>query len=242
MFNWIVNDADSEPTRYNEIARSSNNRLGERHKKLFGFATSGTGATSRDNLYSNVMFEALRTGGANMNDNVLISQILSLVSKNGRVDHAVGKHDDMVISWLMCYWFITQGKNLGYYKGMDTFKLLRSIPSNVNVKMPTLEEMYLKEQQDRFRTEIRTLSDQLQQTRDSSAAFLLSERIDLLEHQIIMERDEIKTMSDMVNMAKENHTKLRSSNSEYNASSHFKTQQQIAKSSPASGWARLLRR
>ena len=242
MFNWIVNDADSEPTRYNEIARSSNNRLGERHKKLFGFATSGAGATSRDNLYSNVMFEALRTGGANMNDNVLISQILSLVSKNGRVDHAVGKHDDMVISWLMCYWFITQGKNLGYYKGMDTFKLLRSIPSNVNVKMPTQEEVYLKEQQDRFRTEIRTLTNQLQQTRDSSAAFLLSERIDLLEHQIIMERDEIKTMSDMVNMAKENHTKLRSNNSEYNASSHFKTQQQIAKSSPASGWARLLRR
>lgn len=237
MFNWIVNDADSEAARYKEIARSNNRHLAERHKRLFGFATSGSGSTSRDNLYSNVMFEALRIGGANMKDSMLINQLSTLVHRNGRVDHAPGKHDDTVIAWLMCFWFITQGKNLGYYKGIDVFKLLKAVPTTKEVKPVSLEDRMLASQQERFRDEIKELTSRLENTRDESVAYYLNERLDLLEGKMIMNHEEIRTMSDMVQLAKENHQRLRSSDSEYNASSHFKNKPMGLQS----GWNRLLR-
>ena len=88
----------------------------ERMKGRFGFQTNGN---SRAFLYDTVLQEAAKATGHLVKDRMLSAELRGLVMKNGRVDHAAGSHDDMVISWLMAHWFIRYSKNLSFY-GIDT--------------------------------------------------------------------------------------------------------------------------
>ena len=98
LFNRCVNDADEEPDRFKDIqvpfARRSQD-IYVRYKKYFGFATSGSGLTSRSELYSTTLQNAAKQVGDVIYDKITIDQILSLEIRNGRVDHPRGEHDDM---------------------------------------------------------------------------------------------------------------------------------------------------
>ena len=48
-------------------------------------------------------------------DKTLIKQLSELVVKNGRIDHPVKGHDDMVIAYLLALWFLLHSKNLDFY-------------------------------------------------------------------------------------------------------------------------------
>ena len=67
-------------------------------KKHFGFATSGTGITSRSELYSSTLQHLAKTVGPVIKDKLTIDQMLSLVIRNGRVDHPPGEHDGAVVA------------------------------------------------------------------------------------------------------------------------------------------------
>lgn len=56
---------------------------------------------SRSNLYDYVLFNAAKFIGNVTRDKILIDQINTLTKIKNRVDHEEGKHDDLVIAWLM---------------------------------------------------------------------------------------------------------------------------------------------
>ena len=98
IYNKVVQEADEYPDRYKEICKplyALSTELFVKYKKAFGFATSATGLTSRSELYSSGLNNAAKLTGHKVNDKTLIDQVLGLVIKNGRVDHADGEHDDM---------------------------------------------------------------------------------------------------------------------------------------------------
>ncbi len=98
LFNRAVNDAEEDKDRFAEINQSFNMRSPDiyvKYKKCFGFATSGSGITSRSELYSTTLQAAAKQVGDVVYDKATIDQILSLLIKNGRVDHPAGEHDDM---------------------------------------------------------------------------------------------------------------------------------------------------
>lgn len=129
LYNQVVQFRDEFPDRFNEIKNALHSRenLYLKYKKLFGWATSAVGTTSRSALYSRTLSNAVKMTGSLVHDRKLILQILGLEIRNGRVDHSEGEHDDLVIAWLLSYWLLASGKNLEYY-GIDSAKILNDNP------------------------------------------------------------------------------------------------------------------
>lgn len=118
IYNRIVDEQDTRETEMREISRPVSSRPSyfyDKYKRYFGFNTSGSGRHAREELYGRAFNDAIRLGGKRVYDQTLIQELLSLRMKNGRIDHANGKHDDMVVSWLLAHWFATQGRHLDWY-------------------------------------------------------------------------------------------------------------------------------
>lgn len=117
IYNKVIQEAEEFPLRFKEVMQSSYGlaNLTTKYKKTFGFATSSSGATSRNELYGNTLSNAVKLTGDKVHDSMTIDQLLGLTTKNGRVDHADGAHDDMCIAWLLSFWLIQLGKNLHVY-------------------------------------------------------------------------------------------------------------------------------
>lgn len=148
LFNRVVNDSDTDKDRFIEIkenAGTDNEYFYTKHKKSFGFATSGSGMASRTDLYSVTLQAAAKNIGVLIKDPKTIDQLLSLTIRNGRVDHPDGGHDDMVIALLMSYWILTQGKNLSYY-GIDSSKILSKM-NQISDGQPKLHHYDVREQE-----------------------------------------------------------------------------------------------
>ena len=150
IFNWVVNDPLENKERVDEMRMHLNHRpesIYMRNKRLFGFATSGGGQTSRTELYSTVLQNAANRAASIIYDRQLSGQITGLVIRNGRVDHAVGSHDDMVISLLLCHWVLTMGKNLIQY-GIDPATIMmhavRSVPQTSDEKLSNYLQMQIR--------------------------------------------------------------------------------------------------
>lgn len=82
------------------------------YKRYFGFHM---GKSSRQQIYSEVLHEAVKMAGSKVRDLTLSTQIRNLIEKNGRVDHPPKGHDDAVISWLLGCWFAIYGRNFDKY-------------------------------------------------------------------------------------------------------------------------------
>jgi hypothetical protein len=204
LFNTIVNDADdpNNAERYEEIKLPLNRRDPQslvRYKKVFGYATSGSGEMSRDALYGVVLKEAAKRLGHRVYDKQLIDQIAGLIVKNGRIDHADGEHDDLVIGWLLANWLLTQGRNLRFY-GINVDKIM----SKVTVHQPKDErELAHMFQQQLLRLKIKELSEQMLQERDDFVSERMEQEMRALMAQLIFEDNEIFSVDDMVQRARE---------------------------------------
>jgi hypothetical protein len=127
LFNWIVNDAETDIDKFNEVKRYyPQSQLHIQYKKYFGYATSSGGKASRDQLYTNTLLSAATYTADRVYDPILIEQISSLTTKNGRIDHTSTGKDDLCIAWLLTHWLITQGRNLDFYH-IQTSKLLGAV-------------------------------------------------------------------------------------------------------------------
>jgi hypothetical protein len=127
LFNRVANDFEDDRDKYKEI---NHNRIPydviNKHKKAVGFSTSGSGLASRSDLYSDTLQSALKITGGKLKDKKLIDQLLSLEIRNNRVDHPEGGHDDMVIAYLLAFFFLTKAKNHTYYGLGQTEALSRT--------------------------------------------------------------------------------------------------------------------
>ena len=187
IFNWIVDDSKENP-KYSEVI-SSKAKLTEavitKYKDKIGFATSGSGRTSRDKLYTTTLTHAARFTGHLTHDPTLVKQISSLVEKNGRIDHTSGGKDDLVIAWLLTHWFITNARNISYY-GLDPRKILHTINTNVNSEGKVMDaaDLFRERQEQAAKEKISALMEELKATKDPLKESLLETRIRALSKNI----------------------------------------------------------
>lgn len=157
MYNSVVDDASTRESDFKRI--SGKEALKEEtylsYKREFGFRTD---STRRYFLYDAVLQEAAMSTGHLVRDVVLSTEIRALVMKNGRVDHAQGKHDDTVIAWLMTHWFVKHSKNL-YFYGIDP-KICLSMVSDEGAIM-TPEKLENKRKLMILNQEINEIKDRL---------------------------------------------------------------------------------
>lgn len=151
MYNTIVQNKDSMEDVYNEVmhARLSDEFVFIKHKKHIGFATSGAGVTARSSLYSGTLMSMLKYTGYGLRDEKMVAQISALEERNGRIDHPPGGNDDMVISSLLSYWLLSEGRNLSVY-GINPSMILRG-------SAVYLEEKYKMDQDNMDRYEAQLL-------------------------------------------------------------------------------------
>lgn len=147
MYNTIFQNKEVYQKEFEEIirARPHDEHIFTKYKKHIGFVTSGTGVTSRSELYSTTLMSMLRYTAHTLYDERLVQQISSLVIKNNRIDHPEGGNDDMVISSLLSHWVLTIGKNLSLY-GIDVHTLLKSNKVYLDEKYASDDKDYDEEE------------------------------------------------------------------------------------------------
>lgn len=162
LYNTIFQNKEQYQKEFEEIskARYYNEEIFTKYKKYIGFVTSGTGITSRSELYSTTLISMLKYTGYCLYDEKLITQISSLIIKNNRIDHPEGGNDDMVIGSLLSYWMLSNGKNLNLY-GIDTFTMLKSNKVYLDEKYSTNNEVYQEEEMIELETKFNNLLDSL---------------------------------------------------------------------------------
>ena len=202
LFNWVVNEPFEHKERHEEYLLAMPRRsedLYVRSKKTFGFATSGTGETSRTALYSTTLINAAKRCHTAIRDKALTEQITGLVTKNGRVDHADGKHDDLVIGWLLCHWFLSMAKNLNHY-GIDHNEVL--IEAAVKREY-TEDEKHQDIIQTNLRYRITTLFDLLSEEYDEYICNRYEQELRTLDRQLILRDGENFSIDAFMNSVKE---------------------------------------
>ena len=202
IFNRIVNEPDENKTAFEEIKLPLSRRPHDiyvRYKKAFGWATSGGGLTSRSDLYSTTLMSAARNCGHMVNDKTTIDQILSLETRNGRVDHAPGEHDDAVIGWLLGHWMLTKAKNLVYYGIQVTDILSRNRGGSENGGVLT------KEQRDQilYRDKIKDLLGKLEQEQNEIISMKIENELRFYNSKLIIEENEVLSLDELIAKTKE---------------------------------------
>ena len=164
LFNWVVNNAQEKKEYMTEVINKSlsarNPDVYIKYKKEFGYATSATGRSSRDNLYGAAFSSAIKYTGKYVRDEILARQLAGLVRRNGRIDHKPGEHDDMCVAFMMNYWILTNGNNLSYY-GLNSKMVLSSIAAEVVKEEGGPEKIIEKENQNVLMEQVYKILDQI---------------------------------------------------------------------------------
>ena len=127
-FRRIYNEAvqqRSDP-KYAKIDITTYKDMDSSLRRHFGYRTAGSGATSRDRLYKEIMMKMLELNSTRIKDSTLINEFCNLTVRNGRVDHKEGRHDDMAIALLLSAYLILAGKNLPAY-GIRSEEILSTL-------------------------------------------------------------------------------------------------------------------
>ena len=132
LFNVIVQEKEVYPDQFDQISPPNYRPADNRHisyKKFFGFKTSGAGQYARSVLYGELFFSICQKYGPSFKDERLISQISSLIEKDGRITHPAGGHDDSVIALLLAHWLLHKGRHLEFY-GLDARDILSEVSAD----------------------------------------------------------------------------------------------------------------
>jgi len=210
LFNWVVNDHGLHRERYKEVCGVPMNRRPsdwmDRFKRFFGFATTGAGAQSRNELYTTTLQAAASLCMDRMSDKALVDQTVGLITKNGRVDHPPGEHDDMTIGWLLVNWMLAQGTNLVHY-GIDPTKIMSKIAKRG--KEVTLEDKWLAEEQAEYRQQMDMLMEQLKNEPDEFVSHRLEQELRRLDSRIMWDRGETHSLDQLLQNVKDDKWKKR---------------------------------
>lgn len=232
IYNSIVNDANANPVEYEALNRTPMSRRDQHfydsRKKTFGFNTTGS---SRERLYSTVLQNAAKNAGHLVRDRKLSGEIRGLVVKNGRIDHSVKGHDDMVISWLLTHWLLSDGLNLHHY-GIPRDQVMVKVSGETKTLNPTEQREKLKQKQ--LRKELDFVYERLKTTRDQFAVAKLEHQMKSIADQIEDTEEENLSFDALMQQIKEE----RSNEKRIGAAFQRSTQPRHASAHRSSPWMR----
>lgn len=209
IYNLIVDEATEREDDYRVACMDMTRRprqFNEANKKFFGFNTSGSGRHSRDALYSDTLSNAAKMAGFAVRDVPLIDEILGLEVKNGRIDHTVEGHDDMVIAWLLAIWMLMFSKNLRFYGITEAMVNVREFKGK-QYKEPTAFEKFEEIEQKQIREEVEALFTMLKKTADDVLCIKIENRIKTLNSRLKDEYVESKSIDSLIKEAQTERTK-----------------------------------
>ena len=202
IYNQVVQFADDYPDRFRELNHfhSQQDKLLRQYKALFGWSTSGSGTTSRTDLYSRTLNSAAKMTGGLMRDRTLILQTLGLEIRNGRVDHAEGEHDDLTIAWLLSYWLLSLGRNLRYY-GIEPSSILSGNPVYQAdlIKLSAYDQMQANEARNR----VSLLTEELKNEPDEYVARRLEYDLELAVSKLCEQDRKMVSADDLITKLRE---------------------------------------
>lgn len=202
IFNRVIQERETNKKIFEEIEKIplARRRMEhyERYRHLFGFNT--TGAT-RDTLYGTVLTSAAKRTCTQLYDRTLSGQIKQLVSKNGRIDHSAGNHDDAVISWLLTHWFLMYGNHLSHY-GIDTSKIVLRVGADGSVG--TQKELLAQQRQAALRTELDEKIAMLKVTSNAHMLIRLETELRVINKKLVDSGTEPISIDAILNEAKKN--------------------------------------
>lgn len=191
IFNIIINELDSNE-KFRAIYEETRRCLTwlpeqfDPYLKYFGYVTAGSGTYSRAALYEDTLIEALKKSATVIRDKNLIAELSGLESKNNRIDHSTGGHDDAVVSWLLGCWLLMFGKNLKLYGISNPLSRVRDV-SNLDEDP---ERAYGRKQRNNIlRTQIEALIGELGRSRDPIIQMQITNQIERLKTQLTNETD-----------------------------------------------------
>lgn len=185
LYNTIFQEREKYEKEFEEITKAKyyNDEIFIKYKKHIGFVTSGSGVTSRAELYSSTLISMLKYTGNCIYDQKMIGQISALIIKNNRIDHPEGGNDDMVISGLLSYWLLTHGKNLNLY-GIDVTSLLKHNKVYLAEKYAVVEDDYTDQEVMELEHEFNELIDQYKKESNDIIARQIEFRIKKLASEL----------------------------------------------------------
>ena len=181
IYNTIVNDKENNVKDYSLISNTNAKRsqhIYDLHKDKFGFkANAGT----RKFLYGTVLKNAAEDAGDKVRDRQLTNQILCLKNKNGRIDHGVGGHDDMVIAWLLGHWFLNYASNL-YFYGIVAKDVM--VDRSVKGKKQTSKDILETQLQNTLKEKVDMLTDRLEKTTHHMEVMKIEAQLESLKSKL----------------------------------------------------------
>lgn len=210
LFNTVVQNSVVNKRAYDEIRQPMNRRapdIYDRYKQTFGYNTSGSGPMARNVLYSELLLQSAIRSCDHLYDKKLIDQIASLEVRNGRVDHSIKGHDDMVVSWLLAHWLLARGHNLAHY-GIDVTKVGTGACDieQLDTTIAGLSDRQYQEQL-KLKAEIDILIKKLHEAKDEFVAGRIEQQLKALNHHLIHDNSEAYNIEAVIEKAREERSK-----------------------------------
>ena len=199
LYNTIFQEREKYKKEFDEITKAHLHKeeIFIKYKKHIGFTTSGTGTTSRSELYSATLINMLTYTAYCLYDTKLITQICALVIRNNRVDHPSGGNDDMVIASLLSYWLLVNGRNLQYYN-IPTSTILKQNKVYLNEKYTTNETNLDEEEIYELETELNRLTEEYRAERNEILCRKIEIKIRMIANELKLSNYSI-AVEDLIN-------------------------------------------
>jgi hypothetical protein len=204
IFNQVYQDTVTYEKEFKEIQnvkfayRQKNFYL--KFKQYFGFNTT---SRSREILYGLIQ-EAVGMTAYGLNYDKLADELINLRTKGDRIDHDAKKHDDLVIGWLLTYWFIKLGANKSLYGiqgGIALTDTKNLLDTGSNKKGPAMEP-HVVQFLDKVKARVEGLTEELLNTNDNILAMRLEAEIRKLGKVLPPEQSRLMTVDSLLEQAK----------------------------------------
>lgn len=171
-----------------------------KYKQHFGFNTT---AKSREVLYG-LLQEAVGVTGYGISYDKLADELINLKTKGDRIDHDTKQHDDLVIAWLLSYWFIKLGANKPYYgiqSGIALTDTRNLLQAGKNDKVSEADQSVV-DLVNNVRGRLQKLTDELLNTNDNVLALRLEAEIHKLSRLLPPATKKLLTIDSLIEDAK----------------------------------------
>lgn len=197
IYNSVIQsrpDDDLDLKEFKKSSRPRDERFYDIYRKYFGFVTTGT---ARKTLYGEVLQTAVRMSGDSIRDKALASELLSLVVKDGRIDHKSSGHDDCVIAWLLACWFMLNGRRLEYYGVSNRILLNRHKSARSGADFDREEFERIEKEQTELTVNIDSLCTSISKNKSPLLKTKLERKLRLMLSQLKLDTSEAATIGEL---------------------------------------------